>query len=669
MRYKKIAVFLLILSVILTVSCVSAVEENITSSDSFEVYISPDGDDNLGDGSPQNPYASIGYAINSTSMDSTIYLNEGKYSGENNRNITLDKSVTLIGKSKESTIVDCESISRLFTMNSNAKLTLINLTLTNGFADFGGLIYNDGGEITIKNSILSNSKAQRNAGAIISSGTLLIIEDSCIMNNTATKYGGAVFTSGNTDVKNSIFTKNVLTAGDSVGACMVADGILNLDGCTFSDSYSVYSAGALLNLGNATINNCRFVNLSTNYTGGAISNHKYALINNSYFGYNDVQYYAAALLAPPSGHHVLTEVYNSIFEKNHAGYLAAVSNNYEDTDLFMKNCVIVGNYLIENEKFGDFGLDETATIQYCWWGQNTISSYYYCPHNSNYTPQKINASRWLVMTFSANNGVVYKNKDNLVTVDLNYYYDNETKQIYKLNETINLPLEVTVHTFSQSITKKLVNGVATFNIKPNSYEDVVYATINNQTLYIKVDSKYTTLVVNDFVKYYQSSKKLSVKLVNCNNAGIKGEKVSIQVDGKTYTAYTNSYGIANFYVKNTPNKFNIKVIYNGNKYYTGTSKTIKVKILKPIIKVSKTTVRKNKQLVVTFKTADNKVIKNTKVKSKINGKTYYKTTNSKGQAKLTIKLKANKKYTVKVGFKSTSTYGTTCLTTKIKVIR
>lgn len=76
MRYKKIAVFLLILSVILTVSCVSAVEENITSSDSFEVYISPDGDDNLGDGSPQNPYASIGYAINSTSMDSTIYLNE-----------------------------------------------------------------------------------------------------------------------------------------------------------------------------------------------------------------------------------------------------------------------------------------------------------------------------------------------------------------------------------------------------------------------------------------------------------------------------------------------------------------------------------------------------------------------------------------------------------------
>ena len=74
MRYKKIAVFLLILSVILTVSCVSAVEENITSSDSFEVYISPDGDDNLGDGSPQNPYASIGYAINSASKKNGLNI-------------------------------------------------------------------------------------------------------------------------------------------------------------------------------------------------------------------------------------------------------------------------------------------------------------------------------------------------------------------------------------------------------------------------------------------------------------------------------------------------------------------------------------------------------------------------------------------------------------------
>ena len=60
---------------------------------------------------------------------------------------------------------------------------------------------------------------------------------------------------------------------------------------------------------------------------------------------------------------------------------------------------------------------------------------------------------------------------------------------------------------------------------------------------------------------------------------------------------------------------------------------------------------------------------NNKVKFTIKDKTYIKTTNNKGQAKLTINLKAGKKYTVKVGFKSTSKYGTTTLTKQIKVIR
>jgi hypothetical protein len=90
--------------------------------------------------------------------------------------------------------------------------------------------------------------------------------------------------------------------------------------------------------------------------------------------------------------------------------------------------------------------------------------------------------------------------------------------------------------------------------------------------------------------------------------------------------------------------------------------------VKPIIKASKTTIRKKGKFVVTFKNADKKPIKHVKVKFKLNGKTLIKTTNAKGQAKITINLKANKKYTVKAGFKSTKTYGTTTLTKKIKVI-
>ena len=272
------------------------------------------------------------------------------------------------------------------------------------------------------------------------------------------------------------------------------------------------------------------------------------------------------------------------------------------------------------------------------------------------------------MTFSSDS-IVYKNKNNVLTVNLNYYFDNETKEIHKLNDNINLPLEVTVYTNSKAITKKLINGIATFNFKPTANDDVVYARINNQTLELDVNSRYSTLIVSDFTKYYKSSKKLSVKLVDCYNKAIKGEKISIVMAGKTYTASTNNNGIAVFKIKDSPKSFNIKVVYKGNKYYTGSSKSIKVKVVKPTIKASKTTIRKKGKFVVTFKDANKKAIKHVKVKFKINGKTYFRSTDGKGQAKLSINLKVNKKYTVKVGFKSTKTYGTTTLTKRIKVIQ
>ena len=668
-RYKRILLILVILSIMAAMNCVSAIDNtntNTTNSEDLEPYISSNSDDDLSDGIQEN---SLRYAINHASNDSTIYLKEGNYAGEDNRNISLDKSITIIGESKENTIIDCEYSGRLFTMNSNSKLTLINLTLTKGnLTGNGGLIYNEGGQITIKNCILSNSKGYKNGGAIYNNLGTLNIEDTCFINNSAYKYAGVIYTIGQTTIKNSNFTQNFLTAQEAVGACIASNGKLDLDGCIFSRNFVRYSAAALLNLGNATINNCRFEYLTTNYTAGAISNHNYAIINNSYFGFNDVKYYAAAILAPPSGQHVITKVYNTIFEQNHAGNHAAVTNNFKDTELIMENCAIVGNYIKKDSAYGDISLDDNATVQYCWWGQNNISSYYYSQHDGNYNPEKINASRWLIMTFTSN-GIVYKNKNNVVTVDLNYYFDNETKEIHKLNGNINLPLEVTVYTNSKAITKKLENGIATFNIKPADNDDVVYAKINNQTLALDVNSKYSTLIVNDFTKYYKNSKKLSVKLVDCYNNGINGEKVSIIMAGKTYTTNTNKNGIASFKIKDTPKTFNVKVIYKGNEYYTGNEKSIKVKVVKPIITASKTTIRKNGKFVVTFKNANKKAIKHVKVKLKINGKTYFKTTNAKGQVKITIKLKANKKYTVKVGFKSAETYGTTTLTKKIKVIK
>ena len=73
-------------------------------------------------------------------------------------------------------------------------------------------------------------------------------------------------------------------------------------------------------------------------------------------------------------------------------------------------------------------------------------------------------------------------------------------------------------------------------------------------------------------------------------------------------------------------------------------------------------------MIVKFKDKNGKAIKKTKVKFRLNGKTYIKTTDKKGQAKLKVKVKLGI-YKLKTSFKSTKVYGATVFTNKIKVIK
>ncbi|MBQ2654352.1 MAG: hypothetical protein IJF83_12425 [Methanobrevibacter sp.] len=639
-----------------------------------EIYVSPDASDESGDGSSQNPFKSLGFAINNSEDGSTIYLNDGEYVGENNRNIQIDKSVTIIGKSKQTTLINGESAGRLFNLNSAGRLTLINITLINGYLiGNGGVIYNDGGEINIKNCIFKNSSAYGNGGVIYNNLGTLNIENSFFINNSARYYGGVLYTLGTTSVKNSNFTENVLISYEGVGACIAAGGKIDLDGCLFYKCYTTYSAAALLNLGNATINNCRFERLTTNYTAGAISNHKYMIINNSYFGYNEVQYYAAAILAPPSGQHVTTIVYNTIFEKNHAGNHAAVSNNFKNTELYMENCAIVDNYIKLYEAYGDISLDDNATIQYCWWGQNEISSYYYSPHSGDIRPDKINASRWLVMTFTSNNGAIYKDEINQLTVSLKHYFDNDTKEIYEYDGEFDLPLDVTFFTDAGTLaTKKLVNGVATFDFYPQNGIRAVYARINNQTL--KLDdfqSRRTNIVVN-FENYYGSNNELILKLIKDSNAPISNENVAVSLGGTTFTVKTDKDGQIKLSTKGlSPNDYTATVTFAGSSNYFNSTASVNVVIKKATPKISANSVSTvyngGKYLVVTLTDVNGDPIVGKNVSVNLNGVKTQKT-DENGQVKFTTDNLAPKtSYAAEITVEGDENYTDSSASAKITV--
>ncbi len=161
------------------------------------IYVSADGDDLLADGSEKNPFKTIKQGIDNSEDGSTIHISEGTF---DEFNINIDKTLTIEGV-KDKTVIDGKNIFRIFVMDSNAKLTLIGLTLINwniisDETGIGGAIYNDGGELTLINCTIKDSYASYNGGAIYSNNGKLTIINSNIIKTSfrSTKlYGATVF--------------------------------------------------------------------------------------------------------------------------------------------------------------------------------------------------------------------------------------------------------------------------------------------------------------------------------------------------------------------------------------------------------------------------------------------------------------------------------------------
>ena len=127
----------------------------------------------------------------------TIYLGDGVYNGSMNKGINVTKNTTIIGLNKNLTIIDV-GYGELFTI-SNGSLTLINLTIRNGDANY--LIKNFG-LLNVSNTNFENHNC---LSTILTTGEL-IITDSSFKNGfiaVESMYGGY-----NVTIKNTEFLNN-----------------------------------------------------------------------------------------------------------------------------------------------------------------------------------------------------------------------------------------------------------------------------------------------------------------------------------------------------------------------------------------------------------------------------------------------------------------------------
>lgn len=167
---------------------------------------------------------------------------------------------------------------------------------------------------------------------------------------------------------------------------------------------------------------------------------------------------------------------------------------------------------------------------------------------------------------------------------------------------------------------------------------------------ITIYKKESVLTIKNAAYKVSATKKLSATFKDDNGKLIKNKKVTFTVNGKSYSATTNSKGVATVKISlNKKGKYTYKAKFAGDSTYKAVTKsaTLTINPLASSLTIKKYTYKKaskSKKLKATLKSGT-KVLKNKKVIFKVNGKTYSAKTNSKGIA--TVKIKLTKKGTFK----------------------
>jgi len=178
-------------------------------------------------------------------------------------------------------------------------------------------------------------------------------------------------------------------------------------------------------------------------------------------------------------------------------------------------------------------------------------------------------------------------------------------------------------------------------VSVSSSDDMVGAASSSKSS-APVSTKLT--VVN--AHYNKAATYFKVTLKDDSGNPLKNQKVSLKVNKKTYSAYTNDEGIALIKAASLRvGSYSVIISYAGSSGYSSSSLSKKVKVLSSAVgsDLTKTYRQTSKYSVKFWK--DNGVLANTQVTFKVNGKTYTKTTDSNGVAGLNIKLHVGK-YTI-----------------------
>ena len=434
----------------------------------------------------------------------------------------------------------------------------------------GNNAYNDGGAIYNGNSLNSNftgNTAGRDGGAMYDGGPF-----ECIFTHNSAIHGGAVaygYIEYCDFISNSAYSTIIL--GKEFGGEGGAIYRCNVSFSNFTDNVAANNGGAIY-LGDASV--CNFTGNRENGALGAIYHGKATLckfgdgqfnpneatinqleltVNDTTVGYNSGEKLVFYLIVkgPISG--ILFNTTIKVYEggKYLGTYYAMSGNPYANySDYGWVVPLQKGDYIVE------LSMDDVAGV-------------------------KGASARLKVATatsIDASNITTVYNHDGTITARLTYD-DGKSPQGAVLTVNLNGKSKTYV------VDKNGMIKISTKDLPVGTYTATINFASNDEyaksTKAVKITVKKATPKLTAKAKTFKKSvktKKYKVTLKTDLNKVMKNTKVTIKVNKKTYSAKTNSKGVATFKLTKLTKKgkYTATVKYAGSKYYN--AKTVKVKI-------------------------------------------------------------------------------------------
>lgn len=657
-------------------------------SNEVVVYVSVNGNDENGNGSFNNPYATIANAIAKSVgnvYNLKVYLLDGVYSGAGNTNISLPSSMNIQIAGIGSKVIIDGSGSNWFAANersiSGFKYVLSNLTLINFKAKSIGYkkennigVISNYADLTIDNCIFKNI-----IGSSISNydlANLKVISSSFVDSKHLGFYGGVLFNyDANARFYNCIVNNYSSTDIFYSTAVNTENVYLEFFNSTFKNLKSFDSRCKFLGASNTNVT-MSYVNYADNDCNFAVAYDKsFVKIDNSVFKNSNW------LSGSVNG--MIWDVCNSSFININSLTFSSI-NDYKSNFNgclfdggnveFRGNTITVGNSSFYNNKVIIVNNDNqkgNLDFNYNYWNNNN-------PKNMIDTTANVKLNYWIVKHLSAENLF----NDSYKVVISYKLFDGSDYKDYDVRYVPVKPVRFILITSKGSNSLDsgiLINDIFEFINTANDDRNVVVSFTDNTKLNITL---YNQHKVDTNIDLSQKTAKIwDIVEINVN---IKDNKTGLAVDFGIVEIYLNNKLISSnnvtglaisksITVDESKSFYNISVIYKGNNKYADSSNSAILRIssipLETVI-ISKDLTKYYKngsQFDVVLKDVLGNVLVGKIVKITINGVTYNKITNDKGEARLSINLFPGV-YNITVLFEDDDNYVKSLNTNKIVVL-